>query len=260
MVYGICFCPETREKELKSIGCADSKTLTEEQRDKLFEKLNSYNDFVGWAVEIIAPNKICNSMFKRVKHSLNEVSHDSAIGLIRKALSLNVNVTSVFVDTVGPPEKYQAKLSALFPGIKITVSKKADSIYPVVSAASICAKVSRDNALKDWNFREPSFKALFQDEKQLSWGSGYPADPTTKKFLAENVDPIFGFPQLVRFSWSTVGLILKTKGVKVEWEEDEEQNNSQKSVQNFFVKKSEGPMRKHPYFNHRKIKPAVKLL
>ena len=175
MVYGICFCPESRSKELKAIGCADSKTLTEEQREKLFEKLNSLNEFVGWAVEIIAPNDICNNMFKRVKHSLNEVSHDSAIALIRKALSLNVNVTSVFVDTVGPPEKYQKKLSALFPGIEITVSKKADAIYPVVSAASICAKVSRDKALKDWNFREHHYQALLNGEKQLSWGSGYPA-------------------------------------------------------------------------------------
>ena len=85
-------------------------------------------------------------------------------------------------------------------------------------------------------------------------------DPTTKKFLSQNVDPIFGFPQLVRFSWSTVSLILKTKGVKVEWEEEDEQNSSQKSVQKFFVKKSEGPTRKHPYFTHRKLKPAVKLL
>ena len=64
----------------------------------------------------------------------------------------------------------------------------------------------------------------------------------------------------MRFSWSTVSQILNTKGVKVEWEEDEEQNNSQKSVQSFFVKKNEGPMRKHPYFNHRKLKPAVRLL
>ena len=173
MVYGITYCPESRAEELKAIGCADSKTLTEDQREKLFEKLDSLEDFVGWAVEIISPNSICNSMLRRLKHSLNEVSHDSAIGLIRKALDCGVNVKSVFVDTVGPPEKYQAKLSALFPDIKITVSKKADSLFPVVSAASICAKVARDKALNSWKFREVPFMKM-KENGELKYGSGYP--------------------------------------------------------------------------------------
>lgn len=174
MVYGITYCPESRAEELKTIGCADSKTLSEDQREKLFEKLDSMGEFVGWAVEVISPNTICNSMFRRVKHSLNEVSHDSAIGLINKAISLGANVTSVFVDTVGPPEKYQAKLSALFPSIKVTVSKKADSLFPVVSAASICAKVARDKALNNWKFKEIPFAELKSKSKELKWGSGYP--------------------------------------------------------------------------------------
>lgn len=282
MVYGITYCPESRAQELKAIGCADSKTLTEEQREKLFEKLDSLGDFVGWAVEVISPNSICNSMFKRLKHSLNEVSHDSAIGLIRKALSLEANITSVFVDTVGPPEKYQAKLSALFPGIKITVSKKADSLFPVVSAASICAKVARDKALSSWQFRESPFVDL-KDSEEMKWGSGYPGgnnfevfidkcvlaqtcvfgciDPTTKKFLAKNIDPVFGFPQLVRFSWSTSEQILKTKGVSVEWEDTEEQENQAVSVKKFFVNsgKTNTP-RRHPYFADRRLKPATKLV
>ena len=51
-----------------------------------------------------------------------------------------VQVAEIYVDTVGPPEKYQAKLEDIFRSQKCTVAKKADSLYPCVSAASICAK------------------------------------------------------------------------------------------------------------------------
>lgn len=93
---------------------------------------------------------------------------DSAIGLIKRARDMGVNIAEVYVDTVGPPEKYQDKLSKIFPDYKITVAKKADSTYPIVSAASICAKVSRDHSLKVWQF--PEGLTLTQS----AFGSGYP--------------------------------------------------------------------------------------
>jgi ribonuclease H2 subunit A len=68
---------------------------------------------------------------------------------------------------VGSAEKYQAKLSLLFPDIDITVAKKADSLYPVVSAASICAKVTRDALLHSWKFLE-------NVDVDRNFGSGYP--------------------------------------------------------------------------------------
>lgn len=53
-----------------------------------------------------------------------------------------MNSFQVYVDTVGDPEKYRVKLSEIFPAIKFVVAKKADSLYPVVSGASIVAKVT----------------------------------------------------------------------------------------------------------------------
>lgn len=63
----------------------------------------------------------------------------------------------------------QDKLSQIFPHLKITVASKADSTYPIVSAASICAKVIRDFALQAWKF--PEEIKLSEDR---NWGSGYP--------------------------------------------------------------------------------------
>lgn len=129
---------------------------------------------------------------------------------------------------------FQERLSKIFPGIKVTVAKKADSLYPIVSAASICAKVIRDKTIQNWKYPE-DFESTTD-----SVGSGYPngkrlkrvfvkvkiknliqicfllTDPVTKEFLTKNIDDIFGFPHLVRFSWSTAAKFLENSTL-VEW-------------------------------------------
>uniref|UniRef100_A0A8D8YZG3 Ribonuclease n=1 Tax=Cacopsylla melanoneura TaxID=428564 RepID=A0A8D8YZG3_9HEMI len=262
MVYGTAFCPtENNEELLKKLGCADSKALTEKKRDDILESIFKESEWLGWMVEIISPNVICNSMLRRQKYSLNEVSHDSAIGLIRKVIDAGVNVREVFVDTVGPPESYKKKLSEIFPELNITVASKADALFPVVGAASICAKVSRDLALKLWKFNEGI--------EVETWGSGYPGDPVTKRFLSENIDPVFGFPQLVRFSWSTASKILKEKAVLVEGDEiedDDEEENKTRAITSFFKPKAE-PMdtqatptvERHAFFKERCLQVCTSL-
>eukprot|EP01137_Pigoraptor_chileana_P032599 Opistho-2@22209 len=148
MVYGICYCPLSQKDKLASLGFADSKTLDEGQRDALFNVIKDANDFIGWAVRVLSPQDISASMLRRSKYNLNALSHDTAIDLIQGALDAGAYIKEVYVDTVGDPAKYQDKLSKIFPDIAVTVTAKADSLFPVVSAASICAKVTRDEVLK----------------------------------------------------------------------------------------------------------------
>ncbi|KAJ6900847.1 hypothetical protein NC652_026824 [Populus alba x Populus x berolinensis] len=65
------------------------------------------------------------SFLSRNKINLNEISHDSASGLVNRVLNMGVLLTEVYVDTVGDPEKYRIKLSESFPFVKFVVAKKA---------------------------------------------------------------------------------------------------------------------------------------
>jgi len=259
MVYGICFSPVSDKDKFGKIGFADSKTQNEEQREDLFSKMNANLDMMGWMVEILSSHYISTSMLKREKYNLNAVSHDCAIRLVKRALAKGVNVTEVYVDTVGDPAKYQEKLKAIFPEIDVTVAKKADSLYPIVSAASIGAKVARDQAIKCWEFEE---KIVLDDP---NYGSGYPADPKTKKFLSSVFDKVFGFPRFVRFSWSTAYNIIDKDGVPVCWDDDEDEEADCKgtpALSHFFKKKvdiDKPELKRHNFFTQRALKHVTAL-
>ncbi|CAK9180656.1 unnamed protein product [Ilex paraguariensis] len=199
-------------KEVYALFYADSKTLKEEKREELFENLKA-DESIGWAVDVIDPRELSAKMLKKIKINLNEISHDSAIGLVSRVLNIGVLLTEIYVDTVGDPEKYRIKLSERFPAIKFVVAKKADSLYPVVSGASIVAKVTRDQALRDWVLDETA------ENMHRNFGSGYPGDPETKAWLAHHKHSVFGFPTLVRFSWGTCTPYFK-EIVQVLWESD----------------------------------------
>ncbi|KAJ3130527.1 Ribonuclease H2 subunit A [Nowakowskiella sp. JEL0407] len=229
MVYAYAFVPISRKADLKNLGVDDSKVLKEDERDRLFEVMLKNEDWIGWAVHVCSPRDISESMLRKVKYSLNDIAHDATIGLIKGAQKLGLDVSEVFIDTVGDPKKYQTKLEGIFPGVSITVAKKADSLYPVVSAASICAKVTRDAILSQWKYCEKNIESKIE----RNFGSGYPSDPNTTRWLRDNVDPIFGYPQLIRFSWSTCEILLNKHAVSVRWP-DEEENRPGQDIRGFF--------------------------
>lgn len=222
MVYGISYCLESYQKELKTrYGFADSKILKDVVRTDLFKLLHDEThelfQNVGWATCTMTAKDISNGMLRSIlgpgSYNLNEQAHDTTIQLIKEVLKAGVKVSKIFVDTVGPPVTYQAKLQKFFPGIDITVAKKADSIYPIVSTASVVAKVTRDLNLHWYNENVKSLKGQ-------RIGSGYPSDPNTSKWLNGDVDKVFGWCHgLVRFLWQTAkDSLLKRGGVPVIYE------------------------------------------
>uniref|UniRef100_A0A2R5LH18 Ribonuclease n=1 Tax=Ornithodoros turicata TaxID=34597 RepID=A0A2R5LH18_9ACAR len=251
MVYACAYCPLKDEQSLKELGFADSKTLTEGKREELFKEANNRAEWLGWMLRVISPTVICNSMLNICKYSLNAVSHEAAMALIRGALDSGVNVKQVYVDTVGPVDKYQAKLEAAFPDLTITVAKKADATFPIVSAASICAKVARDNVTSQWYFPEG-----ISDE---DYGSGYPGDPVTQKFLLQSMDSVFGFSSFVRFSWMTADKILQERASAVSWPKEDE---SGQSIRAFLKRCSDGTSKAAPksqFFEHRLLHQVTSL-
>lgn len=215
MVYGISYCLEDYQPHLKKeFGFADSKTLKDSARQDLFRLIDDpehelYHN-VGWATTTMTAKDISNGMLRLAlgagSYNLNEQAHDTTIQLIKDVVALGVNVKQIFVDTVGPPASYQAKLQKIFVDAQVTVTKKADSIYPIVSTASVVAKVTRDLNLQ-W-FCE-NYDIL--DGQVL--GSGYPSDPKTSKWLNSCVDPVFGWSAgLVRYSWQTAKDAMEKNG------------------------------------------------
>uniref|UniRef100_A0A8C9UNQ6 Ribonuclease n=1 Tax=Spermophilus dauricus TaxID=99837 RepID=A0A8C9UNQ6_SPEDA len=228
MVYAICYCPLSRLADLEAMKVADSKTMSESDRDRLFAKMEENGDFVGWALDVLSPNLISTSMLGRVKYNLNALSHDTAAGLIQYALDQGVRVTQ------GPA------LAPLGEGDSKFLS---------------CLQVARDQAVKNWQFVED-----LQD-LDADYGSGYPNDPKTKAWLKKHVEPVFGFPQFVRFSWSTAQTILEKEAADVLWWDSPAQDlEGPERITAYFNKGSRArPRAPHRYFQERGLEPATAL-
>lgn len=241
MVYGIFFLPLPLADPLlrDAHHFDDSKVLTPAVRSNLMRALctpgSNLYESCGWATASLSARDIgANMMRPSSAYNLNAQAMDATVDLIKAVYAKGVNVQEIYVDTIGPPATYQAKLQRIFPTAKITVAKKADSLYACVSAASVCAKVTRDAAL------EVLYEAQADDEEKngegMAWGSGYPSDGRCVSWMKGNMHPVFGWGSECRFSWGTAKDMLEAKGngVKVEWPADDDDGETSR-LTDFFV-------------------------
>ncbi|OQR94806.1 ribonuclease H2 subunit A [Thraustotheca clavata] len=251
MVYGAAYWPQDMDETMRTMGFDDSKALSHQVREKLFDKIKATED-VGYVTRVIPAAEISHNMLTR-RRNLNEMSRDAAIEMILAVKKRGVNIVHVYVDTVGDPGWYQSFLTKHFNGtITFTVEKKADSKYKVVSAASICAKVTRDAQVSQWEWEHASIQL------GKEYGSGYPSDPKTKQWLADSVEPVFGYPNIVRFSWGTMESYLD-RMANVEWPHEKE--DGPKGTQSImsFMNTTTKKRKRSPYFEQNRLQVVSEL-
>jgi len=188
MVLAGALFKEEDSKKLKDLGVKDSKMLTPQQREKLFPQIKKIAS--GWHAEEAFPNEIDSSLASGT--NLNTLEAIKAAKIINKLVKDKRDV-KVIIDcpSVNIPAWRATVLEYLEnKDINLICEHKADINHVEVSAASILAKVTRDNEIK-----------VIQKKVKEDMGSGYPSDPVTKEFLKHASK--YKELGIVRESWAT---------------------------------------------------------
>lgn len=170
---------------LKELGVKDSKLLSPQRREQLAEDIKKLVE--KFHVERLSPVEIDRVVESGIKlHRLNRLEAHTMAKVID---ALKPDVAYVDASDV-LADRYRAHiLDKLSFQVKIISEHKADLNYPVVSAASIIAKVERDREIQKLAER-------FGD-----MGSGYMTDPKTVGFLEKWFARCGSYPEFVRKSW-----------------------------------------------------------
>jgi len=195
LVYGIAYAPLSlvQSGAISRAGADDSKKLSAQDREEIMGRLDKLRaKGFGYAAEVITARRISEAMLRPRKTSLNVLSYEAAASLLSSVASAH-RVQEAFVDLISPESAYRAYLERVAPTTRIRIEEKADARYPITGAASIVAKTIRDSYISP------------------AWGSGYPSDPNTRRYLETSMDPIFGFPDHVRHSWSTISKVYQAQ-------------------------------------------------
>jgi ribonuclease HII len=203
---GPCFGPLVvagilveNDADLVHIGVCDSKQLTPKKREQLAPQIKR----LATKYELIVlPAADIDDLRKTM--TLNELEVFVFSKIIEK---LRPDVC--YVDAADVKEERFGKdiLSHLSYRPQMISKHKADVHYPVVGAASILAKVTRDEHVR-------KIAQELEPALNIPLGSGYPADPLTKQFLKTWMKRFGSLPPHVRQSWETCQQLVREHKTK----------------------------------------------
>lgn len=182
--------------KLAQLGVKDSKLLSPHRREILASEIKKTVERLSLVK--LSPKEIDKVVLEgRKLHKLNWLEAQ-AMAKVIEALKPDV----AYVDASDVlEERFKKDILECLPfKIKIVSEHKADRNYPIVSAASIIAKVERD--------REIAELAKYYGD----FGSGYPSDPRTMRFLKQCLEKSCDYPDFVRRSWKPAKKAKSEKG------------------------------------------------
>ncbi|HEY7587721.1 MAG TPA: ribonuclease HII [Thermoplasmata archaeon] len=179
---------------LRQLNVRDSKKLSAEKRELLapaIERISKYE-------VVVIPAKEIDVM--RAEMSLNDFEADLFARVIERLHPDTAYVDAVDVDEIDFKRAVQKRLPF---DVEIVSQHEADDLFPVVSAASIVAKVRRDAEMREIeeSFGEPV-------------GSGYPSDPVTIAFLEKWTREKGSLPPHTRTTWDTARRLLAESRIR----------------------------------------------
>jgi len=191
----ICGISIEKDDLLRKLGVKDSKKLSRTQREDLSEKIARVTSGIE-IVEITASE----IDILREEMTLNKLEVKVFASIIKKLAP-----QTAYVDAADVDEKRFADdiIQEIGSPVEIISRHKADDTYPVVSAASILAKVRRDEQVR-----------RIEEEIGEPIGSGYTSDPNTIRFLESWIERYDRLPPHTRKSWDTSNRLLSMKAVK----------------------------------------------
>ncbi len=181
-------CGEDDVEYLGKIGVRDSKKLNKRKRAELYEKLTSK---FKYHIVRISPSEIDKRSI-----SLNELEGEKFGEIINALMPAKAYLDCA--DAV-PANFHRYVMKSLNCSCELIIEHRADATYPIVSAASIIAKVERDDGIKKLQ------------EKYGDLGSGYPSDEKTIAFLENWYKKNRFLPSFVRKSWKTIARIKNSR-------------------------------------------------
>jgi len=205
MVMCIVVIDDSFIENLLYLGVKDSKQLRPQKRKSIFKQL--INE-IKYKVRIIPPSEI-DQCLKSKDSNLNWMEAKISAELTNDMFK-HYDIKKIFLDCPSNnlnsyAEYYLNLLNKKIEDIELICEHKADINYPVVSAASIIAKVIRDEEIEK-----------IKNKYNIDFGSGYTSDQTTINFLKNWYSKYKSFPEFVRKSWKTIDKIIEeTKQIKL---------------------------------------------